>query len=432
MLDHEEREENLIGYIINNPKLIDNIEIKPKYLNKKEYSDLLEELIKIYKEKGCINGEYLKKSKYLVELALLKDIRLTVLYSKATEKEDFKVIQEQILNDYKKRFIEDLHNKLQKNEIQYNDYIKKVEATNKINISGTKDNAIININQIEEETKITEHIKSNIFELDKKTKGFALDELSVWSGSNASAKSTFLNQIAIESINQGYKVAIYSGELTSPRLLKWIIMQCAGKKNMLYEKNNDYWYVDNSYKKIIKEWLNGKLFIYNNDLGNKANNIIEQLKLCIQKNDIKVLILDNLMSMDLKNLGDNKYETQSLLVQKLSQLAKELNIHIHFVCHPRKATSFLRKEDIAGTGDLTNIADNVYIMHRVNEDFKVRTKEMFKWKEDNPIYQFTNILEICKNREFGWQDEMIGMYFEKESKRLLNNQDEIKKYGWEC
>ena len=432
MIDYEEREGNLLGYIINNPTLIDNLEIKPKYLVDKDFRKLLEQLIKIYQDHGCLDYCYLEKEGCEVAVALIEDIKYHALYVPALEKQNFKVIQEQILDDFKKRFIEDLHNKLQRNEIQYKDYIKRVEATNKINISGTKENAIIEIDQIEDDMKVVEHIKSNIFELDKKVKGFALGELSVWSGSNASAKSTFLNEMAIESVNQGYKVAIYSGELTPPRLLKWIIMQCAGKKNMFYDRVKDNWYVDNEYKKIIKSWLKGKLFIYNNDLGNKASNIIEQLKLCIQKNDIKVLILDNLMSMDLKNLGDNKYETQSLLVQKLSALAKELNIHIHFVCHPRKATSFLRKEDIAGTGDLTNIADNVYIMHRVNEDFKVRTKEMFKWKEDNPIYQFTNILEICKNREFGWQDEMIGMYFERESKRLLNFQNETKKYGWEC
>jgi replicative DNA helicase len=431
MLDYKEREENLLGYIINNPKLINDLEIKPKYLNDINFKKLLEQLIKIYQEHNCLNYYYLEKEGCDEAVALIEDIRFHALYTPATEKENFKVIQEQILDDFKKRFIEDLHSKLQNKEIEYNEYIKRIEKTNKINISGTKENAIIKVDQIEEETEKVEHIKSNIIEFDNKTRGFALGELSIWSGSNASAKSTFLNEMAIESINQGYKVAIYSGELVPSRLLKWIIMQCAGKKNMDYNSNDNYYYVNKSYKNIIKKWLNDKLFIYNNDLGNKAKDIIEQLKLCIQKNDIRVLILDNLMSMDLKNLGDNKYETQSLLVQKLSALAKELNVHIHFVCHPRKATSFLRKEDIAGTGDLTNIADNVYIMHRVNEDFKVRTKEMFKWKEDNPIYQFTNILEICKNREFGWQDTMIGMYFEPESKRLLNRPNEIKTYGWE-
>mgnify|MGYP003297768623 CR=1 FL=1 len=61
--------------------------------------------------------------------------------------------------------------------------------------------------------------------------------------------------------------------------------------------------------------------------------------------------------------------------------------------------SFLRKNDISGSADLTNIADNVFIMHRVNNDFKIRTKEMFNWSEDHKIYQYSNILEICKNRE---------------------------------
>ena len=424
-------EENLLGYILNNPKLIDNLEIKPKYLENKTYKIILEEFIKCYKQYGFISVDYLSKKDCFIDIAELDDINENVLYTPVTEKENFKEVQILILNKYKKKYIKELTTKLENNEIKYEEYIKKVEETNKVNISGTKDNAIINIDEITEEKEQVEHIKSNISNFDKKVKGFALGELSVWSGSNASAKSTFLNQMAIESINQGYKVAIYSGELIPERLLKWIEMQCAGKKNMFYDKVKDIYYVDKGYKELIKKWLKGKLFIYNNDLGNKAKDIIEQLKLVIKKNDIKVLILDNLMSMDLKNLGDNKYETQSLLIQKLSALAKELNIHIHFVCHPRKATSFLRKEDIAGTGDLTNIADNVYIMHRVNEDFKTRTKEMFKWKDDNPSYQYTNILEICKNREYGWQDAMIGMYFEIESKRLLNSPDEVKKYGWE-
>lgn len=423
-----DREENLLGYILKNPKLIDDLEIKPKYLINKKYRGILEEFIKCYKLKGCLDSKYLSESKYGEDIVYLND---DVLYAQSTEKERFKEMQLQILDNYKKIFIEDLHKKFKNKEIEYEEYIKKIEDTNKINISGTKENAIIRISEIDDEEDLVEHIKSNINILDKRVKGFALGELSVWSGSNASAKSTFLNQVAIESINQGYKVAIYSGELVPKKLLKWIIMQCAGKKNMYYDKEKDNWVVDKSIKEIIKKWLDGKLFIYNNDLGNKAKNIIEQLKYCIKKNDIKVLILDNMMSMDLKNLGENKYETQSLLIQKLSALAKELNIHIHFVCHPRKATSFLRKEDIAGTGDLTNIADNVYIMHRVNEDFKIRTKEMFKWKDDNEIYKYTNVLEICKNREFGWQDQMIGMYFEIESKRLLNFQNENKKYGWE-
>lgn len=423
-----ELEEDFLGYIYNDPKLIDDLEIKPKYLKNERYKKILELFIKSYNEKKCIADEYVLNSEYYVDILTLKE---SVLFIQSTRKERFRYLQKLILDDYKKRYIELLNKKLENNEIKYDDYIKKIDNTKKIDILGDRKDAIIDIKKINDDINEDVYIKSNIQILDKMIKGFALNELSVWSGSNASAKSTFLNQLAIESIEQGYKVAIYSGELVPSKLLKWIEMQCAGKKNMAYVKQYDYYFVDDTYKKLIKEWLSDKLFIYNNQTGNKAKDILYQLKKCIKENNIKVLILDNMMSMDIKYLGDNKYDNQSQFIQSLSDLAKELNIHIHFVCHPRKVTSFLRKEDIAGTSDLTNIADNVFIMHRVNNDFKIKTKEMFKWKDDKEIYNYTNVLEICKNRQDGIQDYFVGMYFEVGSKRLLNTKNEEKHYSWE-
>ena len=137
------------------------------------------------------------------------------------------------------------------------------------------------------------------------------------------------------------------------------------------------------------------------------------------------------MSLDINDYGDNKYDTQSYLIKELSELAKKYNVHIHFVCHPRKSTTFLRKVDISGTADITNVADNVFILHRVNNDFRKATKDMFGWKDDYDLYKFSNIIEICKSREFGVQDCFVGLYFEKESKRLLNGVGEHKRFGWE-
>ena len=52
-------------------------------------------------------------------------------------------------------------------------------------------------------------------------------------------------------------------------------------------------------------------------------------------------------------------------------------------------------------------------------------------KEAEKYYNFSNVIEIMKNRDLGHQDEMIGLYFEVESKRLLNSQYENKVFGWE-
>ena len=56
---------------------------------------------------------------------------------------------------------------------------------------------------------------------------------------------------------------------------------------------------------------------------------------------------------------------------------------------------------------------------------------MFKWKEDNPIYQATNVIEIAKDRDFGHQDVFIPLWYEPETKRLKNCETEAVHYGWE-
>ena len=44
---------------------------------------------------------------------------------------------------------------------------------------------------------------------------------------------------------------------------------------------------------------------------------------------------------------------------------------------------------------------------------------------------YGNVLEVVKNRFFGSIDLLIGLYYECESRRFLNNLDENRHYGWE-
>ena len=97
-----------------------------------------------------------------------------------------------------------------------------------------------------------------------------------------------------------------------------------------------------------------------------------------------------------------------------------------FVAHPRKSTGFLRLDDVSGSNDIVNRVDNAFILHRVNSDFERLSHEMFKWKKDNPIYKSTNVIEICKDRDGGVQDEFVPLYFELATKRLRNSPGETK------
>ena len=71
------------------------------------------------------------------------------------------------------------------------------------------------------------------------------------------------------------------------------------------------------------------------------------------------------------------------------------------------------------------------ILHRVNEDFKKRASEFFGKEKAERYYQYSNVLEVCKDRSFGVQDFLFGMYYEPQTKRFKNTPEETIHYGWE-
>lgn len=419
-----------LAQLWNYPQYLETTPVLANYFSDKKCKLLFELMKKCYKENKTLDIHLIIKEQKTKEfIDFVADIVGDTFYWNVNVEKNLAIYEKQIIKNYKMRIIDGLEKQKSNGKIDYEQYVSKIKELDAIKVM-TSEKTMLTTNDVDMgQEEIKEKILSGIKDLDSSIKGFTMGQLSIWSGGNASAKSTFLNQLAIESINQGYKVAIYSGELTIKRLLGWIISQCAGKKYMNYNRQKDYYYVEPVVKERIIKWLNDKLYIYDNAKGNKANNVINGLRYCVNDKGIKVVIIDNLMSIDIGN--ENKYDLQSQFIQQLSNLAKELDIHIHFVCHPRKTVSFLRKTDISGTADLTNIADNVFIMHRTNNDFKIKTKEMFKWSENHPIYDYSNVIEVCKNRDYGVEDAFIGMYYEPISRRLMNSENEEKHYKWE-
>lgn len=274
-------------------------------------------------------------------------------------------------------------------------------------------------------------IETGIMKLDKKIIGLNKGEVSCVSGLRGSGKSSLMSQIALEAVQRKYKTALFSGELSENRVLEWLQLQAAGKLYTQPTKYENYFYVDDKTKYYINKWLDNKIYIYNNNYGNDAQKILNSVEQCITKNKVDLVILDNLMSMNLESLSGDKYERQTKLVLGLVRYAQDNDVHILFVAHPRKSIGFLRLEDISGTADLTNAVENVFIVHRVNMDFKAKSKLTFGWRDDNDLYNYTNVIEVCKNRDLGIQDYFVGLQFEVESKRFLNEKYETKHYDWE-
>ena len=281
-------------------------------------------------------------------------------------------------------------------------------------------------------TQITS-IPSGFIELDKAIIGFNLGEVSVWSGNNGSGKSSILNQIALTTAEKGFKTAIFSGEMAKQQMKNWIILQAAGKQfTRESPKYPGVYYVPKELIPFIDKWLKDKIYIYDNDSGNNINDLLDAMSDLVQEQKIDQFILDNLMAIDLADMGKDIYQEQKQAILAITDFAKKYNVHIHVVCHPRKSLGFLRKTDISGTADLTNAAHNVFIVHRVNNDFKNNAKEFFSEITAKSFYNYDNVIEVCKNRDLGVMDKLIGLYYEVQSKRFLNTaQEDNLVFDWQ-
>lgn len=276
-----------------------------------------------------------------------------------------------------------------------------------------------------------EGVKTGFHELDRSILQLNMSEVSLLSGSNSSGKSSWLNTLILNIIQQGVPTALWSGELRPDILKTWVQMVAAGKNNLKQSTYGDgKYYVPNNVAERIDRWLDGKFFLYNNEYGNTWEQIFHDMQELL-KAGVKVFVLDNLFSLNIDLLEGDKNNKQKELILQIKEFAKKNQVHIILVAHPRKVMSFLRKNDISGTSDLTNAVDNVFIIHRVNNDFFRAGAEFFGQGEIQRFQGFGNVIEVAKNRMYGIVDLMVGMQYEIESRRFKNDVNENVQYGWE-
>ena len=269
-------------------------------------------------------------------------------------------------------------------------------------------------------------------ELDRKIIGLFAGELTVVSGLNASGKTSWLNCLALNVIQQGFKAGIWSGEMQDWRFQGWMNQMAAGK-NYVRKKEGfeNFYYTPQNICDKIDSWLDGKLFLYNNSYGSKWEQLFNDIKELVDNEGVQLIVLDNLAALCIDGYDSGTYANQTKFILDIKDYAKQKNIHVILVAHPRKQNDFLRKESISGTADLTNIADNVFLIHRVGNDFEKRAGEFFGCDKVTQYMTYSNVLEVAKNRQMGIVDHLVGMYYEIESRRLKNTIAEHVVYGWQ-
>lgn len=265
-------------------------------------------------------------------------------------------------------------------------------------------------------------VRSSVRALNNIIGGYFEGLLSVWTGVNASGKSTFLGQELLAAIDEGHRVCAFSGEMPMPVFRYWVDLQAAGPDNLQAEfddyRETDVYKPKTEVLGLIREWYRDKFFVFDSFGEITSDNLLEVFTYASMRYGCKIFLIDNLMLMTYG--GDDFYRKQSEFVKKVKKFADQNECHVHLVAHPRKTIGRLTKMDVMGSGDITNLADNVFSVYRLTDEEK--NKE-----------NCDNYIDVFKNRYSGKQDVSVAVNFEYKSKRFYMPEGKemlFKQFGW--
>lgn len=277
------------------------------------------------------------------------------------------------------------------------------------------------------EPVVKNRMMSGILSLDYCLGGFRGGELSVWTGKRGEGKSTWLGQVLNEAVNQGKRVCVYSGELRKELFKLSVMTQAAGPDYVIPVPDPSTGRTEYTVKPEVlnrlNDWWRDRFLITDIQQANAhdEDNILRLFEYANRKYGCDVFLVDNIMTAKLSREREmGLWRAQSAFTQRLSAFSKKNGVHVHLVAHPKKTGEReISADDVAGTADITNLADNVFSVERIPED---------KIGPDG----FSTRIKIIKNRRNGTM-ATIGLNFEETSRRFYEpGGNPRKRYTWEA
>jgi len=259
------------------------------------------------------------------------------------------------------------------------------------------------------------YIPTGIDTIDYALNDLAPARVTLVVGRANSGKTVLIKQVVANAITFNNKVLLINGENDPESWLNELYQCVIGRNNELYtnKKLNKRWHKEPKPEVLdrLKKWHEGKLSMYSsmdNDLKS-MEDLFTLMELEINLNKHNLVIIDNLMSILIAKSSE-KYEAQADFMQKCCDIAKRTNTHIVLVLHPNKQYQVGQEmvfENISGTLDLPNKADNIIAVIREYDEEKIASG-------------INGQIMVLKNRYYGDLPKVITS-FELETGLLLEN-----------
>ena len=235
-------------------------------------------------------------------------------------------------------------------------------------------------------------------------------EVSLWAGINGHGKSLLLGQVILW-LPHDQKSLIASLEMPPASTIDRMCRQ-----TMPSGTPTD---------KYIEEFCQttDHIWIYDQTDTVPAKRMLAMINYAARKMDMNHIMIDSLVKC---GIAPDDYNKQKYFVDRLCWIAKTNKVHIHLVHHMRKGDKEGKtpdKFDIKGAGEITDLVDNVFIVHRnKDKERKLETKQTVDEFEPDAV------IAVAKQRHGGWEGT-IPLYFHKASQQFMGAPDHPLRWG---
>jgi twinkle protein len=240
------------------------------------------------------------------------------------------------------------------------------------------------------------------------------NELSLWGGTNGSGKSQLVGQIAIDTMRQGGRVCIASMEMPRYKVLMRIARQALATEAPDHEE---------IYQ--LSKWYRDYLWIVDILGTAKRKRLLETMLYAHRRYDVDHVIIDSFLKC---GIAEDDLNTQKAFVEELADFKNAHGVHIHLVAHTRKKEDekqMPNKHDIRGSGAITDLVDNVFILWR-NKPKEEQMRRLERGELDpklNEARQKPDALLTCSKQRNGDWEGTAALWWETMCYQYLNCKD---------
>lgn len=239
--------------------------------------------------------------------------------------------------------------------------------------------------------------------------------LTVLFAKASAGKTSLINLLTAECLNDGKSVFLYSQELSNALTSNWLLYSLAGRRNInsfVSKEGAPYYRVTPDARKEILKYYRNQLFLYRDGESIDIDDILKTAEVCVRRQGVSLVVLDNLTCISCKGC-ESDLMRQTEIVRKCVNFALTFNVAVVLAAHSRKTNEALSMDDVAGSSNISNLAGRVIGMERNEVGVTIK---------------------IIKDRYLGKNGAEIKLGFDYPSRRFfsVSNADELKRiYAWD-